>query len=357
METLNVSILQIGLSIVGYSKTGLIPIISTKLPFLDPTPSLDTFLYRFSTPIGMILGQGDQYYTGLYGPYPVPNYPGYRAYSYSFYLMDTILGTPRDDLNAFLIALVFVPKDFSIDMQFFENYMDKYVKSLTNLNDLLSKNDFEIFFASLKDTLLETIDKEKKVAEPVPVGRVQTKDKPEQPIEVSGQKENPVFIELKTEPESIIAVPWILHAVYHGLEQATFDILGENSSLLEMLMEQYTAEILDRFHLFDSIFANNTPSVKDALELGAKHLARVGEMVTVKALAENKFELSIQCSFANAVHPYLPITKCLWMRYLSAMVRRTLPPNKELHMSTSQFDSEFGSNTIVEIVPKVFKTI
>ena len=226
METLNVSLLQIGLSIVGYSKTGLIPIISTKLPFLDLNPSLDTFLYRFSTPIGMILGQGDQYYTGLYGPYPVPNYPGYHAFSYSFFLLDTILGTPRDDLNAFLIAIIFVPRDFSIDMQFFENYMNGYVKSLTNLNDLLSKSDFENFFGGLRDTLLETAGREKNLVEPLPVGNLQKNSPSEQPLEQKKEVENPVFIELKTEQESIIAVPWIIHAVYHGLEQATIVILA-----------------------------------------------------------------------------------------------------------------------------------
>ncbi len=348
-----------GLSIVGYAKTGLIPIISTKLPFLDASPSLDTFLYRFSTPLGMILGQGDQYYTGLYGPYPVPNYNSYHAYTYSFFLRDTILGTPRDDLNAFLIAIIFVDKEYVIDMPYIEESLDEYVKSLANLNDLLSKSNFELLVNKLQKLIFPDIEVLKTPEEVLVHNNnnksiSQTHTNPNPAFDV---KDNKVFIELKTEPESIIAVPWILHAVYHGLEQATIDILGENSSLLEILMEQYTAEILDRFHLFDTIFKKENPTVSDALELGVKHLERVGEYVTVTPLGENKYECSINCSFANAVHPYLPITKCLWMRYLSAMVRKTLPPDKDLHMKPSFFDSEFGSKTIIEIVPKVFKTV
>ena len=347
---------QIGLSIIGYSKRGLIPIISTKLPFLDSSSSLDTFLYRFSTPIGMLLGQGDQYYTGLFGPYPVPNHSAFHVYSYSFFLPDTILGTPRDDVNAFLIALIFIPKDLSPDTSFIEDFLNDNVKSLTNLNDLLIKSNFELLVDSLRTNIFSGINSSHKDEQELFVNSITHPN----PLDLTFdkiKKENPVFIKLQSEPESIIALPWILHAVYHGLEHATYDILGDNSSLLEILMEQYTAEILDRFHLFDSIFIKGNPSFKDTLDLGVKHLAKVGEFVTVTPLGDNKFECSIQCTFANAVHPYLPITKCLWMRYLSAVVRRTLPPDKELHISTSEFDPTFGSKTILEIVPKVFKTI
>ena len=73
---------KFGISFVGYSKKGLIPIISTKLPFVHDSLSIDTFLQRFSTPIGMLLGQGDLYQTGLFGSYPVPNINDYVAYHY-----------------------------------------------------------------------------------------------------------------------------------------------------------------------------------------------------------------------------------------------------------------------------------
>ena len=341
--------MNFGLSIVGYSKTGLIPIISTKLPFLDPTPSLDTFLYRFSTPIGILLGQGDQYYTGMYGPYPVSNHNDYHAFSYSFFLPDTILGTPRDDLNAFLIAILFIPRKSRFDTPYTEEFLNDYIKKFIDLNDLISKENFESFFNSLSKAMF--YDEKKQKIEDITLTTIMPK-----PV-VQEKNNNSVYIELETEPESIIAVPWILHAVYHGLEQATHDILGESSSILDILMEQYTAEILDRFHLFDDIFAKETPSITDAIQLGVDHLARVGEIVNVKPLGNNQFECSINCSFSDAVHPYLPIDKCLWMRYLSAIVRRILPPDKDLHMKRSEFDPKIGSKTILEIVPKVFKTV
>lgn len=340
-----------GLSILGYSRRGLIPIISTKLPFLDSSISLDTFLYRFATPLGMLLGQGDQYNTGFYGPYPIPNYSEYHAFSFSFFLEDTILGTPRNDLNAFLIAILFVKKTLNLNKSSIEGFFSNYIKTLNNLNDLLSKPRFEV----LTDLIGEELFQDEKITVPIHEEIIVNEfNSNSENKDYSGDK---VFINLQTEPESIIALPWILHAVYHGLEQATIDILGESSSLLEILMEQYTAEILDRFHLFDSIFEKKNPGIKDALELGIRHLAQVGEYVTVTPLSENKFVFDIKCTFSNAVHPYLPITKCLWMRYLTAMVRKALPDDKEIHLKNSSFDSEFGSKTILEIVPKVFKEV
>ena len=349
--------MQFGVSIVGFSKTGLIPVISTKLPFLNyiknSDNSLDTFLYRFSTPIGMLLGQGDLYQTGLFGTYPIPNSNDYIAFSYSFFLPDTILGTPRNDQNAYLIAIFFIPKNLIIDKDSLENLFKDYFNTLSSLDDLVSKENFERLISFLKEKVFSGFDNITPTQDESISPKIQTKIKRKSLANTNER----VFINLATEPESIIALPWILHAVYHGLEQATIDILGESNSLLEILMEQYTAEILDRFHLFDEIFNKDQPNVKDALDLGVKHLARVGEYVTVTPIGENKFQCSIKCSFSNAVHPYLPITKCLWMRYLSAMVRRTLPPDKDIKLRNSSFDSEFGSHTIIEIVPKVFKEI
>lgn len=346
--------LQFGLSFVGYSKKGLIPIISTKLPFVQEHSTIDTFLYRFSTPIGMLLGQGDSYHTGLFGPYPVPSSNSYNAFSYSFFLPDTILGTPRNDPNAYVIALLFIPKNVTVHRSIIEDVFNTFSSSLNNLNDLLSKKNFELFVKSCNEKLFSGSDKLAPKEEEVVIPRTQIVDNS---FFKNNNDKNHVFIDLETKNEDIVAIPWILHAVYHGLEHAVLDVLGDSNSLIEMLMEQYTAEILDRYHLFDSIFAKEKPDVKDALELGVQHLAKVGEIVTIKALDSNKFECSINCSFASAVHPYLPINKCLWIRYLSAMVRRTLPSDKEMIIHNSDFDPAFGSTTIIEIIPKVFKTL
>lgn len=345
--------MQFGISVVGYSKTGLIPVISTKLPFLNRSTSIDTFLYRFSTPIGMLLGQGDQYQTGLFGSYPIPNFDDYVAYSYSFFILDTILDTPRGDQNAFLIALLFLPKSIAINKILIQEIFDSHLKSLNNLDDLISKDNFERLVNTIKEKVFFGFEQITPEFDKELLSELQESDQ----INEESDTGKHVYINLDTEPESIIALPWILHAVYHGLEQATIDILGESSPLLEMLMEQYTAEILERYHLFDSIFNKAQPELKDALDLGVQHLAKVGEFVTIKPLDTNKFECSINCSFAGAVHPYLPINKCLWVRYLTAIVRYTLPTDKELVIQPSSFDPEFGSKTIIEIVPKVFKEV
>ena len=334
---------------MALSKKGLIPIVSNEMPFNIGTNSTDTFLLRYSTPIGMMLGQGDKYFTGLYGPFPVQNDNEFFAYTYSFFIPDKDIGTPRSDLNIYVFALLFIPKFYYVNSKSLSKKLDEYISNYKDVGDISRKSNFSELLKNISMHLgISTYEAQ------VPIA-LEISNRGMIKPDTQTQKKSPEFIPLEIDGESLVAVPWILHAVYHGLEKATYDLLGESTIIHEELMEQYTVEILNRFHLLDSLIGENK-TVIDALKLGIEHLERVGEKVKLKVLSENKYELAINCDFADAVHPHLPLSKCLWMRYLTSIVRRVLPPNTDIILGNSEFDQS-GSVTIMEIKKRPFKSI
>ncbi|MHA2365855.1 MAG: hypothetical protein ACXAC7_17990 [Candidatus Hodarchaeales archaeon] len=332
-----------GISFVTFSKNGLTPITSTKLPFIAES-QIETFLLRFSTPLGMMIGQGDQFFTGLYGPFPIANYSDWVALTYSFFLLDVDIGTPRDDANLYTIIILFIPRSYHIPFDLLTEIFKEFVKGLKNVNSLLDISIIDNFCKAISENLLLKIEE------------IDSKEK--QSKLITPVKE-PLHEELKMDydGESLLAVPWILHAVHHGLERAGADIMGGSSNLIDRLADQYTGEILDKFHLLDRLSIDQKNDViKAAINLGVEHLERVGEKVELTALSENKFKIVVKCDFTDAVHPYLPIAKCLWIKYIVAIVRTVLPANKEIYINDSEFD-DLGSITILEIKRKPFQTL
>ncbi|MHA1991761.1 MAG: hypothetical protein ACW981_14710 [Candidatus Hodarchaeales archaeon] len=335
--------LQFGISFVAVSNQGLIPLVSTKLPFIDDD-KIETFLMRYTTPIGMMIGQGDQFFTGLYGPFPVTNNNDWIAYTYSFFMLDFDIGTPRDETNIYTIGVLFLPKQMKIPAEILEELFDSFVKEIKNVKSLKDKTIFNEF---IKNISMNFKLKSPKIFEKSPQQTPKKEEKKE------------FFQELPTieSGEALIAVPWILHSVYHGLERASSDVLGGKTNLLEQLAEQYTAEILDRFHLLEKLdIKKDENAVKRAIDLGIEHLEKVGEKVKINPVSDNKFELDIECAFADSVHPYVPIDKCLWIKYLAAIISKVLPPDRDLEIYNSDFD-EKGSVTYLEIKKKPFVTI
>jgi hypothetical protein len=335
---------KIGLSFITLSAKGLSPIISNELPFNLGNNSLNSYLLRYSTPIGMMLGQGDKYFTGLYGPFPVQDDDSYQAMTYSFFIPDSNIGSPRKDLNLYTFAIIFIPKKLNLNNNKLVEVLDDHIKKMADISELRNKESFvglvkklESFFGLDSTILVSEISARNREHS----FEFVTKKKEDIPLEVNG--------------EDLIAIPWILHAVYHGMEKATYDLLGDSVLLHEELMERYTIDILDKFHLLDTFIGKET-KITDAIKLGIKHLEKVGEKINLRVLSENKYEFSIDCTFAEAVHPHLPLSKCLWMRYLVSIIRRVLPPNKDLILSNSEFDTK-GSVTIIEIKDRIFKTI
>ena len=195
-----------------------------------------------------------------------------------------------------MFALLFIPKFYHVDEKSLSKLLNDHIVSYKNVGDLSKNKLFSELLQDIGHHLgISTFESQ------IPVALEINK---ETQIESNRPKINE-FIPLDIDGESLIVIPWILHAVYHGLERATYDMLGEASLLHEQLMERYTVEILDRFHLLDSLMGENT-TVVDALKLGIEHLERVGEKIDLTVLGENKFELDINCTFAESVHPHLP---------------------------------------------------
>ncbi|HKZ39370.1 MAG TPA: hypothetical protein VJ044_00320, partial [Candidatus Hodarchaeales archaeon] len=267
------------------------------------------------------------------------------AMTYSFFIMNRGLNAPRWNVNLYSIGLLFLPKSIEIPRNDLAETFERSVESLSNIEDL---NDPQIV-----RHIIEGFEKILKMKATI---IRDTKSK----IKARKDERKVVREELQVEPpmnpDSMVALPWILHSVYHGLEKASTDILGDASNLLDKLADNYTREILERFHLLDKIGMGSTSAVSQALTLGTEHLSKVGEKVTVTPLSDNRFLIDVECSLANAVHPMIPIAKCLWIKYLSAIVSRVLPPEKEIILQESTVDA-VGSRTILEIRPKPFQTV
>ena len=139
--------LQYGLSFVAVATKGLNPLVSTKLPFVDDS-KIETFLLRFSTPIGMMVGQGDQFFTGLFGPFPVINTNDWVAYTYSFFLLDVDIGTPRDEANLYTIGILFLPKSYKISSNLVEELFQNFTTEINNVKSLLDKSILSNFPAN-----------------------------------------------------------------------------------------------------------------------------------------------------------------------------------------------------------------
>jgi hypothetical protein len=317
---------KFGFSFVAVSNQGLVPIVSTKLPFLEDN-DIESFLMRYTIPLGMMVAQGDQFFTGLYGPFPIANHNDWFAYAYSFFLLDIDIGTPRDETNIYTIGILFLPKKVRISFDKLEDQFNSFASEIDNVKSLRDKSAFKLFITNISKNF--------------DLSTPQMHDKADQEKVSKNKKRTVPLPELATSKsgEQLLAVPWILHSVYHGLERASFDILGGNSKLLEQLVEENTGEILDRFQLLEKLdIKKDENAVKKAIHLGIEHLEKVGEKVKIHPISDRKFKLEIKCTFADAVHPFIPIEKCLWVKYLASIIRRVLPSDKELKIHNSEFD-------------------
>ena len=88
--------------------------LSETLPFLNPEDNQDAFLRRLGAFHMTIVGQGDTYAEGLFGPLPVYGYPDYLSYVFSFLMADPTIEDERSGGITYSLMVLFFPKDFSI---------------------------------------------------------------------------------------------------------------------------------------------------------------------------------------------------------------------------------------------------
>ena len=339
---------QIGLSFVGFSSNGLVPLISSRLPFVKSRNDVESFLLQFSIPLGMMLGQGDNYFTHkLYGSFPVTNNPNWIAYTYPFFILDESIKSPRGHQNMYTFAILFIPQECEINIkEEVETIFKDFITNLSNIDELLHHKAINKLLRKLSDYFKQEI------------GEISLPDNflPSLVNEVHFKEDSKNEVEDESKIPNKIALPLLLHSIFHGYEQSTHDVLGKLESNVDLKSDFATLEILEQFKFFDRIDYPVT-TIQQSLDLACQHLSEIGETVNIKPISENKLEIDITCQLAKDVHPFLDVDKCLWIRYLTSILRKVLPKDKEIIVHSSEYDP-YGSKSVIEIVSKrVYKSI
>lgn len=291
----------------------------------------------------MMLGQGDQYFTeNLYGPFPVSKTDQYLSVAYSFFMLGSVEETPRGDVNMFTLAILFLPRSVSFDPRVIQEELRQFTSSLTSVDQLL-KNSGVVPFVDKLEVVLGLAENS---VTGQPKHRTKNKNSTIQakPIHLEErQKEKKTAVNLE--------IPLVLHAVYHGMEHATQNIIPNLSDYLDEQADGHTASLMKKFQFSDQV-EGPCKSVEDALELGKRHLKQLGEEVKIKSISESTFEVVITCGFSSSVHPHLPINKCLWVRYIASILHQCLPNNKKIVVEDSVFE-DGGSRSLIRILDKI----
>ncbi|MHA2105516.1 MAG: hypothetical protein ACW981_18985 [Candidatus Hodarchaeales archaeon] len=333
---------QIGLSFVGLASNGLVPLISTHLSFLESQNEVESFLLQFSIPLGMMLGQGDSYFTHkLYGNFPVSKNSNWTAYAYSFFILDEIIKAPRGHQNMYTFAILFIPKNYEeFEKNALEKLFNDFISNLSHIDDLLQRERINEFVKILSEFFQEVSAKIPSI-KPI-IHDITKPDALKESTTTSSEDMSKI--------PNKIALPLLLHSVFHGYETSTMQILGNFETTVDRNAELATLEILEKFKFFDKI-DSPVNNIQQSLDLACKHLSEIGEKVKIKTISENKIEIDITCQLASDVHPFLDVDKCLWIRYITSIIRINLPIDKEIVIHTSEYDTT-GSKTIVEFIPK-----
>ncbi|MHA1983379.1 MAG: hypothetical protein ACW967_03415 [Candidatus Hodarchaeales archaeon] len=333
--------LQIGLSFVGLASNGLVPLISTRLPFLESQKNTESFLLQYSIPLGMMLGQGNNYFTHkLYGNFPVAGNPNWLSYAYPFFILDEIIESPRGHQNMYVYGILFLPESFELEnKKVLEDLFKNNISKLANVDELIKRDTI----TKLTTEILKILRKD---LEEIPIADTFTfnEDKIKKVEKLKPQIEEEVIIPNKK------ALPLLLHSVFHGYEQSTMKYLENFETTMDRNAELATLELLEKFKFFDRL---ETPidNIQQSIDLACEHLSDIGEKVEINPISENKLEVKITCQLADDVHPFLDVGKCLWIRYMASIIRKTLPKDKEILIHESEFDTK-GSITVMEFIPK-----
>ncbi|MFX0062944.1 MAG: hypothetical protein ACFFC7_12260 [Candidatus Hermodarchaeota archaeon] len=143
---------KIALTFIKLTDSGPEVMLSETLPFLNPEDNQDAFLRRLGAFHMTIVGQGDTYAEGLFGPLPVYGYPDYLSYVFSFLMADPTLEDERSAGITYSLMVLFFPKDFSIAISSYYSIQEIFNSAIRMLDDVMDIN--ESFFAALREELI-----------------------------------------------------------------------------------------------------------------------------------------------------------------------------------------------------------
>ncbi|MFX1533800.1 MAG: hypothetical protein ACFFDI_06160, partial [Promethearchaeota archaeon] len=143
---------KIALTFIKLTDSGPEVMLSEILPFLNPEDDQDAFLRRLGAFHMTIVGQGDTYAEGLFGPLPVYGYPDYLSYVFSFLMADPTLEDERSAGITYSLIVLFFPKDFSVAVSSYYSIQEIFNSTIRMLDDVIDIN--ESFFAALREELI-----------------------------------------------------------------------------------------------------------------------------------------------------------------------------------------------------------
>ncbi|MFX1252937.1 MAG: hypothetical protein ACFFCZ_15125 [Promethearchaeota archaeon] len=143
---------NIALTFIKLTDSGPEVMLSEILPFLNPEDDQDSFLRRLGAFHMTIVGQGDTYAEGLFGPLPVYGFPDYLSYVFSFLMADPTLEDERSAGITYSLMVLFFPKDFSVAISSYYSIQEIFNSAIRMLDDVNDIND--AFFAALREELI-----------------------------------------------------------------------------------------------------------------------------------------------------------------------------------------------------------
>ncbi|MHA2272244.1 MAG: hypothetical protein ACXACI_10300 [Candidatus Hodarchaeales archaeon] len=143
------------LSILKFGALGSEVVVTEKLAFMPPETTLETQDY-WLTNVGAyyltIVGQGEAYASGLFGPLPVRDYDDYLAYVYSFMTIDPSNLDVRSQGKSYALICMFFPKTISVaysSFQLMKNTLDFVIGESLHAENLNSD-----FLGILRESLM-----------------------------------------------------------------------------------------------------------------------------------------------------------------------------------------------------------
>lgn len=143
------------LSILKFGALGSEVVVTEKLAFMPPETSLeeqDHWLTNVGAYYLTIVGQGEAYASGLFGPLPVRDNDDYLAYVYSFMTIDPSNLDVRSQGKSYALICMFFPKAISVaysSFQLMKNTLDFIVGE-----SLHAKNLNSDFLGILRESLM-----------------------------------------------------------------------------------------------------------------------------------------------------------------------------------------------------------
>ncbi|MFX0092327.1 MAG: hypothetical protein ACFFBD_11240 [Candidatus Hodarchaeota archaeon] len=146
---------RLSFAFLAFKDWGPSPLVHHDMNFTTEDP--DNVLDRLGVFFMAVLGQGDAYYEGLYGPLPVHGYEDQLAYLFGFSVHDASITDERSEETAYCNLVLFFPRKIANYLQasfkIISQVLSHAFSEITDIQELT-----ESFLEKIKDQLKFAID-------------------------------------------------------------------------------------------------------------------------------------------------------------------------------------------------------